>query len=594
MKKSLIKTLLFSISFLIILFLTLLFFLSKLDYQTFTYQILDSYNKIDRIDFFRQNLLTETRFLILKVAFVGIYIFCAVLFLWKGKAIKKHSVHYKNRIFEELKYNFYSVSEKIKSTWKQISILEKIALFIPLVIYVAFWWIYGWQNDEVFSYTFFVDRGILVCATYYPAPNNHVAFLIFSAILNKITPSFFSDFICLKLPATFSAVFSLWFVWLFFYSKNQKILAWFSFILIAFNWSFFFYATHGRGYAWIILFFLLSCYAVFKIISNQNSNYYNTLEGVGYRKYWFLWSLSLILGCYTIPIFVYVWFGSLVGLWLIGTNKIRKESIIFSFISGLIILILYSPILIFNGFSAIVSNSWVAPLSLEKWFQEFPNYIIDTHGIIGVLAFLASLILFFYKKEFRKGVIYFWCIAYSPYLIVFIQKVLPFERVFLYRQIAEILMLCFCVSVFYKKIAATLVFNNDKIYQKSIQIIFIFLAVFYASFRMYSEHYRCNIQTNVYHFAEPLAKKIYTEIYKKSQYKITSILVLEDTYNVFLRYYFRNSEIKIDTKVEVLPNLMTDYQIIILPKEKLFPLLKRDSLEYSVFYKDDFVKGFKK
>lgn len=583
MKKLLIKILLFSTSFLILLFL-----LSKIDYQTFTYQLLEFYNKTDRIDFFRQNLLTETRFFILKITFVGIYSINAVLFLWKGKAIKKYFIHYKNRIFEEIKLNFYSVSKKIKSTWQTISILEKIALFIPLVIYVAFWWIYGWQNDEVFSYTFFVDRGVLVCATYYPAPNNHVAFLIFSAILNKIIPSFFSDFICLKLPATLSAVFSLWFVWLFFYRKNKKILAWISFILIAFNWSFFFYATHGRGYAWIILFFLWSCFAVFKIISNHS---HDSLEAISYRKYWFLWSLSLILGCYTIPIFIYVWFGSLVGLWSIGTNKIRKESIFVSFISGLIILILYSPILIFNGLSAIISNSWVAPLSFEKWFQELPNHIIDTHGSIGVLTFIASLILFFSRKGHKKIAIYFWCIAYSPYLIVFIQKVLPFERVFLYRQIAEILMLCFCIGILTKKkLAVVGVPSNDKIYQKYFQIIFIILAIFYASFRMYSEHYRCNMETNVYHFAEPLAKKIYTENNNES----ISILVLEDTYNVFLRYYFRNSDKKRDTKVEVIPNKLTDYQIIILPKEKSFPVLKSDSLEYSIFYEDDFVKGFER
>ncbi len=566
-----------------------IFLLSKLDYQNFTYKLLEFYNKTDRIDFFRQNLLTESRFLVLQVAFVTIYSCFCILFLWKGKTIKEYFVFYKNRFFNEVKYNFKAVSKILKSTWQQISLLEKIVLFIPLLIYVAFWWIYGWQNDEVFSYTFFVDRGILVCATYYPAPNNHVAFLIFSAILNKISPSFFSDFICLKFPATLSAVFSLWFVWLFFYRKNQKTVAWFCFVLIAFNWAFFFYATHGRGYAWIILFFLWVCFAIFKIISNQNSSF-------NYKKHWFLWSVSMILGCYTIPIFVYVWFGSLVGLWIIGTNKIRKQSIVVAFISGIIILFLYSPILIFNGLSAIISNSWVAPLSFEKWLQEFPLYIIDTHGIIGILAFVFSIILFLYNKKFRKILIYFWCIAYSPYLIVFIQKVIPFERVFLYRQIAELIMLCFCIKVLLEKICIFF-FNktvNKKIsqknHQKFFQISFIFLAIFYASCRMYTEHYRCNIQTNVYQFTEPLAKKIYKEKYKNNAKKLSSILVLEDTYNVFLRYYFRNS----DTKVEVLGNQNIIYQIIILPKEKEFPLSKKDSLSYFIFYEDDFVKGFER
>ncbi len=407
----------------------LLFFLLKLNYQNFTYELLEFYDKVDRIEFFRQNLLTETRFFILKLVFVGIYLFLFILFLWKGKIIKVYFVFYKRKIFEELKFIFTSVATKVKTIWKQLSILEKVGLFVPLAIYVAFWWIYDWQNDEIFSYTFLVDRGVLVCATYYPGPNNHVAFLVFSAILDKIIPSFFSDFICLKLPATGSAIFSLWTIWLFFYPQskkanqetNQKLLAWSAFVLVAFDWGFFFYATHGRGYAWILLFFLWSCFAVFKITSFTNLEFSN-------KKYWLLWSFCVILGCYTIPVFVYIWFGSLLGLWIIGTNKIRRESIITSFICGIIILFLYSPILIFNGLSAIISNSWVAPLSLENWLQNFPIYLFDVHGSIGILAFSFSLLLFFIKKEFRKIVIYFWCIAYSPYLIVFVQKVLPFRK----------------------------------------------------------------------------------------------------------------------------------------------------------------------
>ncbi|WP_338793385.1 hypothetical protein [Bernardetia sp. MNP-M8] len=561
----------FSVVLCSILFLIFLF---NLEYQSFTFELLSFYNKTDRIDFFRQNLLTETRFFILKIVGGTIYtLFCALIF-WKWKWIKKYFILSKNRIYIEIE----SISKKVKSIWSQISILEKVVLFIPLPVYIIFWWIYGWQNDEVFSYTFFVDRGILVCATYYPAPNNHVAFLIFSAFLNKIIPSFFSDFICLKLPATFSAIFSLWTIWLFFYRKKQKTIAWFAFGLIALSGGFFFYATHGRGYAWIVLFFLWSCFAVFKIISNQNKAIVGFLVTTTQsKKHWFLWSVSIILGCYTIPVFVYVWFGSLLGLWIIGTNKIRIESIIVSFISGIIILMLYSPILIFNGLSAIVSNSWVAPLHLEKWLQSFPFYLWEVHGVIGILAFITSLVLFFYKKEFRKIVIYFWCIAYSPYLIVFIQKVLPFERVFLYRQVAEILMLCFGIGILTEKYLTKL------FYKKCFQAIFISLAILYSAFRMYGQYYHWNIRTNVYQFAEPLAKTIYHQ-------NPSSVLVLDDTYNVFLRYYFRD----LDTKVEVLPNPKTEYQIIILPNEKEFPLSKTDSLNYSIFYQDDFVKGFER
>lgn len=38
--------------------------------------------------------------------------------------------------------------------------------------------------DEAFTYLNFIDRGILVSSTYYPAPNNHVLYSIISSLLN--------------------------------------------------------------------------------------------------------------------------------------------------------------------------------------------------------------------------------------------------------------------------------------------------------------------------------------------------------------------------------------------------------------------------
>ena len=559
-KKVASKVLLLFILFLIVAVLTF-----SLDYKDFTFWLLNLYNKTDKLAFFRQNLLTENRFLVLQVIFLGGYTALSAFIFWKVKYLKKWRTFIKNSI----QSHCIHFSKKIISVWQNLSTFEKIVLFVPLVIYISFWWIYGWHKDEIFSYTFLVDRGILVCATYYPGPNNHIAFLLCAAILNKIFSLFQTNngsllhFICLKLPATLAATFSLWAIWLFFYRKNQKVLGWLCFASMIFYNGFFFYAAHGRGYSWVVFLFLLSCYTVFKISYNSK------------RKYWFLWSFCMILGCYTVPTFIYVWFGSLMGLWVLGTNQIHKVSFIVSFFSGLIVLFLYSPILIFNGLSAIISNPWVVPLSFEKWIQEFPSFLWETHGRIGVLAFLSSVALFLYKKEYRKVVIYFWCIAYAPYIVIFFQKVLPFERVFLYRQITEVLMVCFVISIFSENIKITY------FYKKILHSILIILFTFFGSYRVYSEYYRYKIETNVYHFAEPLAEKIYHK-------KPISVLVLEDTYNVFLRYYFRNS----DTKIEVLPSENTSYQIIILPKQKSFPFSKKDSLNYSIFYEDDFVKGF--
>ncbi len=122
--------------------------------------------------------------------------------------------------------------------------------------------------------------------------------------------------------------------------------------------------------------------------------------------------------------------------------------------------------------------------------------------------------------------------------------------------------------------------------------ISIILGVLYSTFRMYGEYYHWNVRTNIYHFAKPLAKRIHKKIYNQKPF---SILVLEDTYNLFLRYYFKNesqpSEIKIDVLLNQLTNKPIDYQIIILPKETSFPS-QIDKSKYSVFYQDDFVIAY--
>src|SRR5205823_540626 len=88
---------------------------------------------------------------------------------------------------------FGEILSKIKELIRRLSLVQKISLSLVFIAIVAlrifYWYKFPLFTDEAFSYVYFVSRGFLVSATYYPGPNNHV----FYSELCTFTDLFFND-----------------------------------------------------------------------------------------------------------------------------------------------------------------------------------------------------------------------------------------------------------------------------------------------------------------------------------------------------------------------------------------------------------------
>jgi hypothetical protein len=110
---------------------------------------------------------------------------------------------------------------------------------------------------------------------------------------------------------------------------------------------------------------------------------------------------------------------------------------IYSLISVLV-LILYLPILLLNPLHAIFSNAWVS--SPADFYDKFLTYLISLNdfwwgnrlGILLSLLCLAGLIWMSLKQNFRLLFPFIISFLFLPFLMIFLQKVLPFQRVWLY------------------------------------------------------------------------------------------------------------------------------------------------------------------
>jgi len=164
-----------------------------------------------------------------------------------------------------------------------------------------------------------------------------------------------------------------------------------------------------------------------------------------------------VLGCYTLLPFVYVLASaySWLGLRAVGQRRWPRVGALAVF--GLATLagvaLLYTPLLLVSGLHALIGNGFVATLPIREFWQGFPAYVWHTEGFLagqrtlGAVLTLAGLLLagrlFGLARADRLpaaaagplrqlGQPALWFML-LPYAVVLVQRVLPPERVLLYK-----------------------------------------------------------------------------------------------------------------------------------------------------------------
>ncbi|MDX2302445.1 MAG: hypothetical protein NW226_06570 [Microscillaceae bacterium] len=425
--------------------------------------------------------------------------------------------------------------------------------------------------DEVFSYVYFVSPGVLVAVSYYPGPNNHILFNLLGALFNH-----FGGFLWEE-PVWGMRLLSVWaslgcslifFYWV--YRLYNFKIAWWACLILNLQIPFFTYSILGRGYMLQLFFLLLTMPLGLKLLAARQSTPSANI----------IYVLGASLGFYCIPTFLYPYFALTAFLFFwsfIDFNLlVFKRLLILNLqVIGLTIL-LYSPVIWLNGWKALSNNSWVASLSwtdfwagIPAYFEEISRFFWDDAGMVVGGLFIGLLGIYIFSVAQHKKIetraaqsqVLMLFLIFAPALPIFMQRVLPFPRVWMYLSIPISFIVIELGTYFFNK-KENLILGGFSFIQ-----ILILVKVLWIDY-----------QTPVF---QELALKILAEQPKQ-------LFVNEDTYLTFIQYEAFKKKQKFDIETHNFQPTKA-YSWIIVYKGWVFPQ-ETNLSSYHLFKEDDLVK----
>lgn len=300
------------------------------------------------------------------------------------------------------------------------------------------------EYDDAVSYEVFVSKGLLATSAFYPIPNNHVFSNTISLLFYQLSPGFWWS---MRLPVLLISTGAsvLWFTGLHRQASFRVALlavGLFSVLQLSL-----YHAGVGRGY-WLLI--VLAGIVFFSTLELSRPDGRQLAAWAGLL-------VAGVLGCYTVPPFVYVLASaySWLGLGALRGRQWARVGTLAVF--GLATLagaaLLYSPLLLISGFDALADNGYVTPLPMGAFWRGLPNYVWHTEGFLAgqrtlgagitVAGLLLASRLFWLARvgrlptantrqiaELGRPALWFMLL---PYAVVLVQRVFPPERVLLYK-----------------------------------------------------------------------------------------------------------------------------------------------------------------
>ena len=290
------------------------------------------------------------------------------------------------------------------------------------------------RADEAYTYTEFASHTAYDAISLYTFPNNHLFHTLLVHIAVKLfgpapwvirMPALLAGIALI--PATFALVRML--------ADTRSGLL--SAALVAASDTLVSYSANARGYTMLCLITVLLILSADRIVSE------------GKTRNWTVFVILPALGFFTIPIMLYPMAGVVCWIGLrrmLGFKKGPRLDRLFAalFASGVLTLTLYVPTFLRTGVGSVVSNSFVKPRTVDDLRRELPaslavvwdQWNLDiprllAFGFIAVWAF--ALIL---PSPGRRGVRAMTGLTLTLFVIslaiVFCQRVIPFDRVWIF------------------------------------------------------------------------------------------------------------------------------------------------------------------
>jgi len=419
---------------LLILFIAALLCTIILGYDNTINKVLEFAGKTEKRDM-AVALVTHSRFIILQ-AVLAIGILLSVFSLYKFDTL----YYYIHLFFSSSWIALKNIGAELKNR----NLL--LVLAIPFIASVYFGLTIPVSCDEGATYFLFTMKPFYNCMIFYPYPNNHIFHSLITNIAEYIP--FFDILFRIRIPV----IISTFLTWVIAYSFVKKYssekVALFVVAISAVLFRSIYYSFMSRGYSMVVLFFVICLYAAFNIIKNGNRT-----------KDWMFFSVSGILGCYTMPSFLYPFITVNIIILIYNYRNIKKQ-VIYNLFAGIGTLILYTPIILINGIGALTNNGFVSPdaksklevLGILPFFMK--DMIEDIFGVyLYIIPVIILLVLILLVKRGDKDKLILWAVFLLTLpLLLAIHNVIPFFRTFVYYGFALVFLIGISLSVYIDKI----------------------------------------------------------------------------------------------------------------------------------------------
>jgi hypothetical protein len=463
MKSTLVKIInyLTLILFTIVILYPLIFFV-QFYYKEFIKFIFINYENRSSVEFILDSSGYRKLFEVAKI--LVYFIFVWVLSVWvdfftfRKSNVSKIILKFGNFCFDSIRSN----RNVLLCLTKKTRVILFLVLLIQAISFLYYLFNVPLHYDEWWSYRFFSSKGIWQSLSFYPLPNNHVLYNIIASIFVKLP---FDQEITMRLPSYFAAIIATYFffkICVKVFSENLSLLL--LCLIIMLQW-FISYSIQARGYSFINLFIVLIIYCLTHLSEQYNA-----------RKYRFILIGSMVSGLLSVPSFLYALFPVFVITFLYVLKQKSKRSIYLFFSDGFFVLVFtlltYASILCFNKPGNLINpNNGNTKFSLNDAgvFQKIVDHLNETFKYLffnlNILPLLAILILitvvyFLVTSPNNFLITLSATIFFSPVIILFIHKVFPFERTWLYLIFPTVLCFGYILQVLLRMVSKIPVVKN--------------------------------------------------------------------------------------------------------------------------------------
>lgn len=338
-----------------------------------------------------------------------------------------------DRFIQLMQGGIRCIRENISATWNAIWYSKlKYILPIPLITYVYFAVTLPITHDEATTYIYYISSSVMETISLYTMPNNHILFSLLAKPFAAI--SFIDLQLAVRLPAILVSMLTWPILYRFvrkFYSENTALAVT---AISSMGSMIITYSVFSRGYSMITFFVVVCLYAAYNIINEGNK-----------VRHWTIFTISGILGFYTIPTFLYPFIAINLFILIYNYKSIGKQ-IYYNILLGAITYLLYMPVFIVMGIEAITDNSFVEPLTfsilMERIYPFLIGIVTDIYGIVYYVTIPVIVLLIAYSimQKDRRVFILWLLFLGTPFVIIFGQSMIPFTRTFCYLGVIIILL----------------------------------------------------------------------------------------------------------------------------------------------------------